>query len=266
MNEPAPPAEAASVERHTAEDLFPARVRRFVPLLALVGASLAVVGFITGIREPAPTPRLAPGPVKVGPAPSAVSYAELPLVKPRSNATRPQSVSDLQSPRPGIFDPVTRTEETKLAALADRSRNRAFDGAPPTIPHPVAAQSTASCLVCHGEGLAIGERVATRISHAQLSNCTQCHVESSPIDLPLASERVENSFAGVYRAGPGERASPGAPPNIPHHTWMRENCTSCHGLVTRPGTRTTHPWLTSCTQCHTPSAVLDQVDFLRRIP
>jgi cytochrome c-type protein NapB len=72
---------------------------------------------------------------------------------------------------------------------------------------------------------------------------------------------AETAFVGVYRAGPGERANPGAPPTIPHHTWMRENCNSCHGLVTRPGTRTTHPWLTNCTQCHAPSAAHDQVEF-----
>jgi cytochrome c-type protein NapB len=167
----------------------------------------------------------------------------------------------LRSDRPGPFDPVTRTEEMKLAALADRARNRAYDGAPPTIPHPVEAQSAASCLACHGEGLKVGDRVASKVSHAHLSNCTQCHVEQSPGGLPFRAEGTENGFVGVYRAGPGERASPGAPPTIPHHTWMRENCSSCHGPVTRPGTRTTHPWLTSCTQCHAPSAALDQRDF-----
>jgi cytochrome c-type protein NapB len=165
-----------------------------------------------------------------------------------------------------MFDPVVRTEAMKLAALADRARNRAFDGAPPTIPHPIVAQSVASCLICHGEGLVVGERVATRISHAHLSNCTQCHVESSRSDLPFAADSAGNGFVGVYRAGAGERASPGAPPTIPHHTWMRENCASCHGLVSRPGTRSTHPWLTNCTQCHAPSAALDQVDFLGRMP
>jgi cytochrome c-type protein NapB len=149
----------------------------------------------------------------------------------------------------------------KLAALADRAKNRAYDGAPPIIPHPVEAQSAASCLACHGEGLKIGERIASKISHAHLTNCTQCHVEQSRSGLPWAVEPPVNDFVGVYRAGPGERANPGAPPTIPHHTWMRENCASCHGLVTRPGIRTTHPWLTNCTQCHAPSATLDQVNF-----
>jgi cytochrome c-type protein NapB len=96
--------------------------------------------------------------------------------------------------------------------------------------------------------------MASKMSHVVMTNCTQCHVEQSPVP-------AETTFVGVYRAGPGERANPGAPPTIPHHTWLRDNCNSCHGLVSRPGTRTTHPWLTNCTQCHVPSAALDQLDF-----
>ena len=237
--------------------------RRFVPLLAIIGISLGVVGFVSGIREPAPSTRPAPrAPIKPTPVPAAVSYSELPTASLRPNAHSQQSLADLRYHRPGVFDPVVRTEEMRRDALADRATNRAYDGAPPTIPHPVEAQSAASCLACHGEGVKVGERVASRISHAHLTNCTQCHVEQSPASLPFRVAPVLNDFVGVYRAGPGQRANPGAPPTIPHHTWMRENCTSCHGLVTRPGTRTTHPWLTSCTQCHAPSAALDQVNFL----
>jgi nitrate reductase (cytochrome), electron transfer subunit len=239
---------------HTAEDLLPARLRRFVPLLAVIGVTLAVVGFVTGTRDPAATKRpAAVPPAAAGPVPHAVNYAELPTANLRPNKGTP-SLADLRYDRPGIFDAVVRTEEMKLAALADRAKNRAYDGAPPTIPHPVEAQSAASCLTCHGEGLKVGDRIASRISHAHMTNCTQCHVEQSRVP-------VENAFAGVFRAGPGGRASPGAPPTIPHHTWMRENCASCHGLVTRSGIRTTHPWLTNCAQCHAPSAALDQVHF-----
>lgn len=252
MFENVPPPEP----RHTADDLVPIQLRRFVPLLAAIVIGVAIVGTVTGIREPRRTERGAvPAVAHVGDAPAAVDYSELAKAKFGPNANRAQSLAQLKYDKPGIFDPVTRTEEMKLAALADRARNRAHDGAPPTIPHPVEAQSSASCLACHGEGLKVGDRIASRISHASMTNCTQCHVEQAPVP-------VENSFVGVYRAGPGDRASPGAPPTIPHHTWMRENCASCHGLVTRPGTRTTHPWLTNCTQCHVASAVQDHSDFL----
>lgn len=244
-------------------DPQPARFRQFAPLVAVIGISLAVVGYVTGIGESPPAPRPArKGPVESGPVPHAVNYAELPTANLRPNARGTQSLEQLRQDRPGIFDPVVRTEEMRQAALADRASNRAFDGAPPTIPHPVEAQSAASCLACHGEGTKIGDRVASRISHAHLSNCTQCHVEQSPHGLPFRPEPPASNFTGVFRSGPGTRANPGAPPAIPHHTWMRENCNSCHGLVGRPGTRTTHPWLTNCTQCHAPSAALDQVQFL----
>lgn len=250
MSETEPPSEA----HHTAEDLVPGGLRRFVPLLAVTGIGVALAGFVTGIREPRRTERqTAPSAAPVTDVSAAVSYSELP-VKLGPNARGEQTLSRLKFDKPRVFDAVTRTEEMKQATLADRARNRAYDGAPPTIPHPVEARSAASCLACHGEGLKVGDRIASRISHATLTNCTQCHVEEAPVP-------VENGFVGAYCSGPGQRASPGAPPTIPHHTWMRENCTSCHGLVTRPGTRTTHPWLTNCTQCHAPSAALDQLDF-----
>lgn len=240
---------------HTAADLLPRPVQRFATLVAAVTIGVALFGFLSGLREPARPERSAPPlPAEHLSAPAAVSYSELPTAAIRPNSRWDRSLSQLKFDRPDVFAPVVRTEEMKQATLADRARNRAYDGAPPTIPHPVPTQSAAGCLACHGEGLKVGDRVASKMSHAMMSNCTQCHVEQSPVP-------AETSFVGVYRAGPGGRASPGAPPTIPHHTWMRENCTSCHGLVTRPGTRTTHPWLTNCTQCHAPSAALDQHDF-----
>lgn len=247
---------------HTGEDLLPSRVRRFAPILGSMVAGIALFGFLSGIREPLAPVRSQPAEVPESESvPNAESYKNLPNAKIRPNATWEQTLSQLKFDKPGVLDPVIRTEEMKQIALADRVKNRAYDGAPPTIPHSSEGLFSASCLACHGEGLRVGDRVASRISHAHMTNCTQCHVESDRSGLPFKSEDTENRFAGVYRAGPGNRASQGAPPTIPHHTWMRENCTSCHGLVTRAGTRTTHPWLTSCTQCHAPSAFADQVDF-----
>jgi cytochrome c-type protein NapB len=249
---------------HQAEALFPVVLRRFIPLLAATGIGLALFGFISGIRDPAPMTRPdPPEPVASGSVPPAVNYSELPTSNLRPNTAWQQSLSQLKFDRPGPFDPVTRTEEMKLDALVDRARNRAYDGAPPTIPHPVAAHSADTCLACHGEGLKVGDRVASRMSHSLLTNCMQCHVEQMPEGLANRSvTTTENTFTGVFRAGPGDRASPGAPPTIPHHTWMRENCLACHGLITRAGTRTTHPWLSNCAQCHAPSAALDQVEFV----
>lgn len=251
MPPPTPPPD----HPHTGDDLFPVRVRRFLPLLAVVVMSVAGVGYLIGLREPVrPARPLPPEDHHAAGVPHAVAYSELPTHPLGPNAHWHPSLADLKYDRPGPFDPVVRTEELRQAALADRAKNRAYDGAPPTIPHPVSTQSANGCLACHGEGLKVGDRVASKMSHAVMTNCTQCHVEQTPTP-------TDNSFAGLFRSGPGERANPGAPPTIPHHTWMRQDCTSCHGVLTRPGTRTTHPWLTNCTQCHAPSAALDQVDF-----
>lgn len=261
MSDDSPPG-----ERPAASGPRPARSRWFAALLA-VATGAALFGFLTGIRERpgADRPRAA-APAPAEGVPAAVAYAELPAARVGPNANRPASLADLTFDRPGVFDPVVRTEEMKLAALADRAKNRAYDGAPPTIPHPAEARSAAACLACHGEGLRVGDRIASRVSHAHFSNCTQCHAEQAPAGPAFVPDVPETGFVGVFRAGPGERASPGAPPTVPHHTWLRENCASCHGLVTRAGTRTTHPWLTNCTQCHAPSAALDRVDFTGERP
>lgn len=71
---------------------------------------------------------------------------------------------------------------------------------------------------------------------------------------PLSS----NSFVGEQPVFPGARAWPGAPPTIPHTTFMRINCASCHGVAGALGMRSTHPFRDSCTQCHAPSATRDQ--------
>ncbi|MFG0315693.1 MAG: cytochrome c3 family protein, partial [Planctomycetota bacterium JB042] len=113
-------------------------------------------------------------------------------------------------------------------------------------------------LACHGEGIAVGDRVAARIPHEPYASCLQCHVEAASSSLPpfvLAA----SSFEGVDAPFEGARAYPGAPPVLPHTTWMRSDCLSCHGPAGDFPMRTSHPERASCLQCHAPSASLDQV-------
>lgn len=151
---------------------------------------------------------------------------------------------------------------TKKAALADRASNRAYDGAPPTIPHAVRQNSAAECLACHEDALAVRGRTASAMSHAELASCTQCHVVSEqPMPgaaLPPDATFAANSFVGMVSPSKGERAWPIAPPTTPHHTSMRENCMSCHGPEGRDPLVTPHPERQSCQQCHPPSAGMDQ--------
>lgn len=238
---------------------------RYLLVFIVMTLAITLVGFLRGIKEPPPLARSSPA-IASSTAqhqfPPAVDYAGMAASRQQAFASQASHLKDLKMHTPGPFDTVTRTDELKLQALHDRSKVRAFDSAPPTIPHGIDQMKTSHCLACHGSGIVVGERIATRVSHPHFTNCTQCHVEQDRKQTPWTTTVLaENDFIGIDRAGPGTRAWPGAPPTIPHTTWMRQDCTSCHGLVARQGIRTTHPWLTNCTQCHAPSAQLDQVDF-----
>jgi cytochrome c-type protein NapB len=256
MNAIAQPAES--------RDGAPRAHRRAATVLSagLVGAAL--VGFLLGVSDerPAVRPQIPPASEKEREAPSARAYADMDSRAMGPNRNWRNKLADLRYSKPDMFDAVVRTPENKIEALAHRAARRAYDGAPPVVPHAVDAQSAANCLACHRDGLFVGDRLAPPMSHAHYQNCTQCHVAAAPPELFADVETVLNDFIGVDRAGPGERAWPGAPPTIPHTTWMRENCASCHGLVARPGIRTTHPWRANCMQCHAPSETRFEADFL----
>lgn len=254
------PSKEPQPEHSTIQSTAVQPLGRKLTIAGALAAGVGLVGFLIGISEPVEPARGAATTLRshqpVKPAPT---YDQLQQQSFGSNADWTTHLNSLKQQRPGLFDPVVHTSEMKLAAIADRMQTRAFDGAPPVVPHPVSQQSYANCLACHAEGMQLGERVATKISHAHFASCTQCHVESSA-SLPFSAEplRIHNEFAGRMRTGPGSRAMPGAPPAIPHTTHLRTDCMSCHGLVARPGLRTTHPWLQNCVQCHAPSAELDQ--------
>jgi hypothetical protein len=76
------------------------------------------------------------------------------------------------------------TLEDKLMALEQRGRNRAFNGAPPTVPHSIDQQTDAACVACHQTGAVASTIRIPRMSHQFLTNCTQCHVESHSRHLP----------------------------------------------------------------------------------
>lgn len=176
----------------------------------------------------------------------------------------------VQKPATAPDKPVS--PEVKMAALHARAGRRAYDGAPPTVPHPVTQDSSAACLACHGQGLQVKERFASKISHpAYGGSCTQCHVstrssfsaaEAALYSAPLA----ENSFQGSEAPPNGPRAWPGAPPVIPHRTLMRGDCMSCHGPAGLFALRTPHPDRQSCTQCHVSAATNDQRQFIASQP
>lgn len=232
-------------------------------LAAVIG--LAFVGLIVGIRQGSPvshaTPRELRDPDDHPDAVPATAYRDFDRRKVGPNADWRSKLSDLKQPDVNLFAPLPpQTAEARKAVIEARAQRRAFDGAPPVVPHPIDQMTTTGCIACHGQGLRIGDRVAAKMSHAFMANCTQCHVEQqSPHlpDLPTA----DNSFIGLAAPLGGERAWPGAPPTIPHTTRLRENCIACHGPTGPAPIRTTHPWRFNCLQCHAPSAALDQATF-----
>lgn len=139
-----------------------------------------------------------------------------------------------------------------------RAERRAYDGAPPTVPHP---DPGAACGACHdADGQSIGDRFAPASPHAATRQaggtvrCRQCHAFVTTDD-----EFVANRFVGLpQNLRPGTRATSGAPPVIPHRLLMRENCVACHaGPAGRPEIRTSHPERWRCRQCHVPRTTTD---------
>lgn len=142
----------------------------------------------------------------------------------------------------------------RAESLAERAALRAYEGAPPVVPHETAGIPVQTCRACHAEGLRAGGRFARAASHPYLVNCTQCHVEDTSSAFPTR-DTPQNAFEGLRPAGlGGDRFAPESPPTIPHPTFMRVNCVSCHGPYGYRGLRTDHPDRLNCVQCHVPQA------------
>lgn len=229
-----------------------------------VAIAVSFVGFFVGVSDEAED---AASPLHVDAAaatspeadvPAARSWAELRLAPRGGGSGWSDDVAALRGP--SRLDAVDLTGTAKAPALADRMQNRAYDGAPPTIPHPIRQDSASECLACHDEGLRIRGATASAISHREMATCTQCHVVSDapmPADTWLPREVGDNSFVGLAPPTAGARAWSVAPPVIPHPTSMREQCLSCHGTLGREALRSSHPERETCTQCHAVDAAKD---------
>ncbi|MBK8040779.1 MAG: hypothetical protein IPK22_27155 [Verrucomicrobiaceae bacterium] len=205
--------------------------------------------------------------------PVAVRYIDQDWSQHGTNAKWRNSLVDFQQPAAAAPSPDKPVPlEVKMAALQARAGRRAYDGAPPTVPHPITQDSSAACLACHGQGLQVKDRFASKISHPTFGgSCTQCHVTSrgaftAAESALFAVALTENSFQGAEAPPNGPRAWPGAPPTIPHRTLMRSDCASCHGPKGLFALRTPHPERQSCTQCHVPAAANDQRLFMSAPP
>ncbi|MBL9172138.1 MAG: hypothetical protein JNL10_01265 [Verrucomicrobiales bacterium] len=134
------------------------------------------------------------------------------------------------------------------------SASRAFWGAPPPMPHTFAGDRDGRyCLECHARTTRIERRqqAIAPVPHAEYSQCQQCHVNGTDRSGSVFRESL---FVGLDYPGKGTRAHPLAPPTMPHKTFMRDNCLSCHGPAGKQRIKTAHPFRSQCQQCHVTDA------------
>ena len=143
-------------------------------------------------------------------------------------------------------------DEKSKRSLDTYYNNRAFHGAPPSIPHPVIDERNMgenACLKCHQNG-GYAEKFqayAPITPHPEMINCRQCHV---PENTEVLFKESEFYKADAPALG-ANNALEGSPPVIPHQLQMHENCLSCHAGPAAPiEIRVTHPERINCRQCH----------------
>lgn len=204
-------------------------------------------------------------------APTAPRYRDLATRTLQPNHGWSSSLTDLAPPpTPVEAHPLS---EVELAALISRrDGRRAFNGAPPTVPHPVDQSHAASCLACHGQPTRIGPVNVPQLSHPPYTSCLQCHAPSggptstwATLSPEMSMPVVANTFIGLAAPNAGSRAYAGAPPMLPHPIWMRQNCLSCHGEGGSSVIKTTHSSRQSCLQCHAVDATFEYTPSSRSL-
>lgn len=143
-------------------------------------------------------------------------------------------------------------DEDHQRSLASYYKNRAYHGAPPSIPHPVKNEGNIGgndCLKCHQNGGFVDKfkAYAPVTPHPEMINCKQCHVSQN-----TASLFKETNFRKiVFPEAGSNNALDGSPPIIPHQLQLRENCLACHAGPSAPKEiRVSHPDRVNCRQCH----------------
>ena len=197
-----------------------------------------------------------PIPATPRPAPSGPSDVQHETIAWRLNNPSPHVVPESRANPVAVVDKFA----SRVRAMEQRAALRAFEGAPPVIPHPIADLNVQTCRACHGDGLKAGDKVAKMVPHTNFINCTQCHVEAQPAAPGTTDLSAGNLFTAFRSSGyGGTRAWAGAPPVMPHTTFMRTNCVSCHGEHGYDGWRPDHLSRANCTQCHVPAAEFEQL-------
>jgi cytochrome c-type protein NapB len=262
----------------------PARPRGKGAVVAgLVALTVALSGFFMGLRQtsdeadsarptrekPPVVRALVPPPADPdAKVPPALEYARLRERTLQPNHGWKNRLADLNREAPARFEFARLTADEQEMVRHQRASRRQYDGAPPVAPHPLNQTTAAACLECHGQPVVIAGITVPQMSHQPYENCLQCHVSALGPTSTWRSRPISladgNAFRGKGSPGYGARAYEGAPPVMPHATWMRQSCLSCHGPGGANSFSTPHPDRHNCLQCHAPDATLDQTPSLAR--
>lgn len=200
--------------------------------------------------------------------PKVPEYGQIPEASWKANKDWSNVLSHLPQLAPDLGEQTPLGPAERMMVLKGRAERRAYDGAPPVIPHAINPRDVQSCTVCHGKdsNLVIAGRRPPVMSHPPLVNCIQCHTPMEGLAMLQHSGTVglvvENQFTGQERVGGGTRAYPGAPPTVPHRIAMRQNCMACHGAGMPNAIVTSHPMRANCLQCHAQDAGYDNREMI----
>lgn len=211
-------------------------------MIALLVSAAFVIGNL-GVREA----KEETGPQRVTESEAEGIYGEEKLFEQSGNGYLYKGLN---------YDEINGRTEKEFMSI------RAYDGAPPTIPHPLDTEygiGGNSCLKCHEKGgyVVKFKAFAPVTPHKEMLNCRQCHVA-----VKTKKEFVGSLWEKVPPPKLHQAALQGSPPMIPHSLQMRENCMACHGGPgAREDIRVSHPERANCRQCHVPNeAVIKQLE------
>ena len=150
----------------------------------------------------------------------------------------------------------SESQNTRVAQIQqliqERMQLRAYDGAPPVIPHET--EGMEQCNSCHAATAA--DSIAPARPHAVEGECRVCHVARATDKLYQT-----NNFQGLWWPPAGSRLTVKAPPTVPHHVQNRENCSNCHvGEQAPEAIRARHGERPACLTCHAPTVSFDKAE------
>lgn len=186
------------------------RSRRSVTVVLVATITIAVAGYVTGTSYPP-----SHGGYRADAAPET-HPARVPTQAGMAQARYADRNAELSAAfaRLGPAPVGARSGATPAERQAMRDALRAFEGAPPMLPHAVDQRGMPACLACHQDGMTVNGRVAPAMTHTAYASCLQCHAPASGVPTRSPSPHsvsTESSFVGVR----GREASVPPPRSTP---------------------------------------------------